>query len=288
MAFDSAGHGFYLCMNFNRNANDATQYVYKSFDGGDTWGPGILAAGSPNANFDDKGHIAVDARPGSPFNGNVYVAFARLNTGEVKFNRSTDGGNSFTGCPGACADFAVNGVSGGSGANIAVGAAGTVYLGWNRNYNDGTNDRAQIRVDRSTDGGLTFGADVVIRDFIRDSTGSGRPAVRPIDRVNFFPSFGASPTDDNIVYAVWMDDVPGIDDSDTYFARSTDGGATWSAPKRINDDVNPVGDFHSQFFPWLSVDPVDGEIDIVWYDDRNDAEPHRRHAAGRPLLRQLQ
>ena len=52
------------------------------------------------------------------------------------------------------------------------------------------------------------------------------------------------------------------------FARSTDGGNTWGAAIRVNDDVNPAGDFHSQFFPWMAVDPIDGSINVVWYDDR--------------------
>ena len=44
--------------------------------------------------------------------------------------------------------------------------------------------------------------------------------------------------------------------------------------------MNPPGEFFSQFFPWMAVDPNDGSINIVWYDDRNDAN----RTDGTPLV----
>jgi len=52
------------------------------------------------------------------------------------------------------------------------------------------------------------------------------------------------------------------------FARSTDGGITWSAPVRINDDVSTT---NTQWFGTMSVAP-NGRIDVVWLDTR-DAQP---------------
>jgi hypothetical protein len=49
------------------------------------------------------------------------------------------------------------------------------------------------------------------------------------------------------------------------FARSTDGGATFSEPVRINDDGNP-SKWH--WFGTFSVAP-NGRLDAVWYDNRN-------------------
>ena len=54
--------------------------------------------------------------------------------------------------------------------------------------------------------------------------------------------------------------------SDIMFARSTDGGRTFSAPRRINDD--PVNHAKWHWFGTLSVAP-NGRIDAVWYDTRN-------------------
>jgi hypothetical protein len=52
------------------------------------------------------------------------------------------------------------------------------------------------------------------------------------------------------------------------FARSTDGGATFSTPVRINDD--PVNQNKWHIFGTLSVAP-NGRIDVVWLDTRNAA-----------------
>jgi hypothetical protein len=56
--------------------------------------------------------------------------------------------------------------------------------------------------------------------------------------------------------------------TDVMFVRSTDGGLTFSAPLRINDDgVNP-SKWH--WFGTFSVAP-NGRLDAVWYDSRNAA-----------------
>ena len=56
--------------------------------------------------------------------------------------------------------------------------------------------------------------------------------------------------------------------TDVMFVRSTDGGLTFSAPRRINDD--PVNPSKWHWFGTLSVAP-NGRIDSVWYDTRNAA-----------------
>ncbi len=54
--------------------------------------------------------------------------------------------------------------------------------------------------------------------------------------------------------------------TDVMFARSTNGGASFSAPHRINDD--PVNHSKYHFFGTLAVAP-NGRIDSVWLDTRN-------------------
>jgi uncharacterized repeat protein (TIGR01451 family) len=56
--------------------------------------------------------------------------------------------------------------------------------------------------------------------------------------------------------------------SDVMFVRSTDGGLTFSAPKRVNDD--PVNHSKWHWMGTLSVAP-NGRIDSVWLDTRNAA-----------------
>jgi len=53
------------------------------------------------------------------------------------------------------------------------------------------------------------------------------------------------------------------------FARSTDGGATWSDPVRVNDD--PPDSNAWQWFATMAVAP-NGRIDVIWNDTRNDPD----------------
>ena len=56
------------------------------------------------------------------------------------------------------------------------------------------------------------------------------------------------------------------DNTDIYLRYSDNNGATWSPPKRLNDDST----MNSQFLPKISLDPTSGTIAVVWYDARND------------------
>src|SRR5262249_9195140 len=59
------------------------------------------------------------------------------------------------------------------------------------------------------------------------------------------------------------------DPLDVMFIRSTDGGLTFSAPVRINDD--PAGNQAYQWFGTMPVAP-NGRIDVVWNDTRGSAD----------------
>ena len=64
------------------------------------------------------------------------------------------------------------------------------------------------------------------------------------------------------VYVNFIDERNG--DTDVFLLASRDGGATWAAPVRVNDD--PKG--AAQMFTWLAVDPADGALNVVFHDRR--------------------
>jgi len=78
-----------------------------------------------------------------------------------------------------------------------------------------------------------------------------------------FPSLAAGR--DATMYAAWSDGRNG--DEDVFLRRSDDGGRTWGAAVRVND--NPKGDHTDQYVPRLAVAP-DGRLDVLYYDKRND------------------
>jgi uncharacterized repeat protein (TIGR01451 family) len=279
VAFDANGIAYFLCMNLS-GGNGRTQYVFVSTDGGQNWLGPTLAIGSP-ATDDDKGAMAVDDHPSSPYSGNVYVAATRNpgTDGDLRFARSTTGGTSFE-LEQQVDDNTAIAFS----ASIAVGADGAVYVAW-RNVTSCSlagGCTTAIMLEKSTDGGATFGAlsgGVPHAIRVGDIVDNGEVRPEPLRGIGT-AVIATHPTDPNIVYAVWGENPAGIDDSDVMFSRSMDGGNTWQSPIRVNDDVNPPGEFFSQYFSTVAVDPSDGEIDIVWYSDQND--PNRTDGA--PLV----
>jgi hypothetical protein len=75
-------------------------------------------------------------------------------------------------------------------------------------------------------------------------------------------------TNNNIYMLASVQPTGFIDGSDVMFVRSTDGGQTFSAPHRVNDD--PVNHTRWHWLGTLSVAP-NGRIDSVWLDTRNAA-----------------
>src|SRR5258708_7839321 len=139
----------------------------------------------------------------------------------------------------------------------------------------------RLNVAKSTNGGVSFSAPVRIGT----SFGSFQFAV-PADasrQLLIYLTGGAYRTSTkNNVYAAW-DDLsgdagctsgggPGTNASSTcksrvFFSRSTDGGATWSAPVKINNQSG----LNDQFFPWLVVDDTNGKVSLVYYERVGDS-----------------
>ncbi|MFL6504937.1 MAG: sialidase family protein, partial [Candidatus Udaeobacter sp.] len=76
-------------------------------------------------------------------------------------------------------------------------------------------------------------------------------------------------TNDNVYMLASVQPAASTNGSDVMFVRSTNGGITFSAPRRINDD--PVNHAKWHWFGTLSVAPS-GRIDVVWYDSRNSPD----------------
>src|SRR5438067_1024666 len=69
------------------------------------------------------------------------------------------------------------------------------------------------------------------------------------------------------VYLVYTNEHPNeSDDTDVDVRYPDDGGATWSAGVRVNDDHTT----NSQFLPKIALDPTTGHLAVVWYDSRRD------------------
>ena len=69
------------------------------------------------------------------------------------------------------------------------------------------------------------------------------------------------------IYLVYTDEtVNENNDTDIEMRTSTDDGATWTAPVRVNDDATT----NSQFLPYVALDPISGIVAVGFHDCRND------------------
>ena len=238
--------------------------VQTSTNHGQTWTDGV-GVGFRSPKEQDKEWLGVDYTA-SPYRNNVYMAWTefdnygssnRSDSSRIRFSRTTDRGVTWM-SPVVLSDRGGNCIDSDStveGAVPSVGPNGEVYVAWS--------GPAGIMLDRSTDGGVTWGRDV----FVRDHPGGWDMAIPGINRCNGMPITGCDISNSRYrgnVYIGWADQRNGLTDTDIFFIRSTDGGATWGGEKRVNTDLTQT----HQFFPWMTVDPVTGYIYFVFYDRR--------------------
>jgi hypothetical protein len=230
VAFDSQGHVFYAGLGFNRTSAPNTVAVNKgTFDGSGnlTWSqPTFINPTTSPSTLNDKEWIAVDSHVGSPFQDRIYVTWTRFifnaHNGSyvqspIAFVSSSDGGATFT-----TPKLISGNVLYGQGSRPVVGPDGTLYVFW-----DGSTRLASFDstwMVKSTDGGATWSRPLAVAPLIDSS-----PLHDTVFRVNSFPAAAAAPNGD--LYAAWTTVISGA--STAVYSKSTDGGATWSAPTSV-------------------------------------------------------
>jgi len=236
-------------------------------DNGTSWTQ-VTASSSSNL---DKNHLTIDNSINSLYEGNIYnawVNFGGANANEIEIVRSTNNGESFSAPYEISSE--VNAGSHNQGVNLHTGPQGQVYAIW-AIYDNWPSDEKAIGFARSTNGGISFQPSFRIIDDIRGIRTSGTSKNQ---RVNSFPSMAVDNSDgpnSGTLYVVWTNHgTPGNNtgsDIDIYLIRSQDEGETWSDPIRVNQDEAGLGSEH--YFPWITCDPSNGVLSVIFYDDRN-------------------
>jgi hypothetical protein len=266
-----AVHG-YIAFNGIRNPRPPRAssgiFVCTSKDGL-TWGEPVPVVDHINTTmpFEDKPWLRVDASKDSPHKGNIYVGWTRFDQygskdpahkSHIYFSRSRDRGKTFSvghrisDNPGDCLDKSDTLM----GCAIAVGPKGEVYAVWG--------GPKGLSFNHSTDGGFNFGREKVVTD----TPGGWDFGVKGIGRCNGLPMMGVDVSSGparGTIHITWVDRRNG--DPDVFVTRSTDHGETWSKPLRVNDDAK--GNGKEQFFAAVAVDPVDGSVNVAFFDRRN-------------------
>ncbi len=282
VAFDHQGRGYLCYGGFNRQSNaqfgENGVFVSLTDDGGVSWTrthiPVIIHTGEQTADsaFEDKYYVHADTASTSPFQGRLYIPWKRVinsdSSTQIVIARSTDRGLSWL--PPVAVSDRFPGTSedttfGQSFPLARTGPDGSVHLVWN----SGT--ESSVRYARSTDGGSTWSAPRILHTYQpfgnkSEVAGQVNSRVKGVVRAEAYPTLAidntGGPHNGNL-YLCWSADrVPSI-----YFSRSTDNGQTWSAPRTVHSD-----DSNDQFWPWIAVDPTSGDIAVMYFDSRDDAE----------------
>ncbi len=206
-------------------------------------------AGNATAQSEAPAKIAVGPE------GNVYVLWhynipiegRRFPGSNIRFSRSTDSGKSFASAIFVNDDYEQTPTGHGF-HDMIVGGTGIVYVSWLDGRNQ--NNSPQVRVARSTDGGQTFEASVVVDNKVCTCCKT------------------AMATDsEGRLYVIYRDATP-ENIRDITIARSDDNGKTFTEPVLIhNDDWLIQGCPHNG--PDISIDSEDN-VHVVWYNGRED------------------
>jgi len=251
LSADSEGNFHYNSLTVEDNDFFCTQF--KSTGDG-TWDSGTFAQGG------DKQWMTVD-RTGGEGEGHIYsnwnAAFSICPSNN--FTRSTNDNLSFEACSSIPGDPFWG--------TLVVDADGSLYSA-------GVNPNGNIVVTKS-DNAKDASQAVVWNQVVEADLGGFPPAFQGED----------SPNPSGLHGQIWVDvdrsggvnhgnvyalssvaPFMGFDPCEVFFIRSTDGGMTWSAPIRVNDDLN---DNAWQWLGTMSVAP-NGRIDVVWLDTREN------------------
>ena len=246
---DEAGSFFYDSLRTDGFSFFCTD-IWSSTSGGASWS---LISGEQGAIGGDKQWFTID-KTGGPGHHFQYQAFDQSNCAGGLFNRSTDAGVEWE----TPVDIPNEPIFGtldvDSNGNLYVGGEGSIFY-------CARSSNAQI-------GGQTPTFDQITPvDMGGDLSGGGiNPA--GLDGQCFLAVDHSGTATNNYVYMLASVLPPGQSTTEVMFVRSTDGGLTFSAPLRVNDDTNHQSKWH--WFGTFSVSP-NGRLDAVWYDTRNAA-----------------
>ena len=249
LASNDVGHFFYLSLLSNFDDN-----VWRSLNSGQSWTNLGFATGG------DKQWFTID-NTNSSGHGFQYQSWSTAgnNYGGRQFSRSTNGGSNWMN--------PINIPNSPIWGTLDVNSNGDLFIG---GVNGDTLQNWCVRSSNARNGGIiptfdqatavSLGGNIVAGKSINPDGIMGQIFLA-VDRS------GAS-TNNNVYVLASVTPFGFGTGSDVMFVRSTNGGQSFSAPRRINDD--PVNHNKWHWFGTLAVAP-NGRLDAIWLDTRNAA-----------------
>lgn len=234
----------------------------KTTDLGNTWTLGTYT-GLNGTKAQDKQWSIVDRS-----NNNIYLTWTQFDeygssnpndSSLILFSKSLDEGDTWS-TPVRVSQQAGNCIDEDDtveGATPAIGPNGEIFVAWS--------GPKGLVFNRSTDQGDTWLNEEILIDSLTTGWEYDIPG---INRANGLPvlkcDLSGGPNHGTL-YLNWSDQRNGLNNTDVFFSKSTDGGYTWSDPTLVNDDS---GETH-QFFTWMDIDQTTGHLFFIFYDRRH-------------------
>jgi hypothetical protein len=265
--WSSDGTAWSTTMGINSATTVLKVQSYKSTNGGATWVfDGTISGTQTNT---DKQMQWIDHSASSPYANNNYVIWHNGNPAFMNRRTSTGWGTPIQVSGAETTGTAI-------GADVKTNSAGDVF-----GFYPDTGSRG-IYVVKSVNGGASYSAPVKIVTTY-DSYDIGVPAFSSRRILVYVSGAAYRNGTTNNVYALWTDlsgdtgctaatSEPGTSTTSScktriWFSRSTDGGATWSARVKINNQSG----LNDQFNPFLAIDETNGNLGAIYYDTVADA-----------------
>ncbi len=224
-------------------------YYKRSTDRGISWGPDTRLTNNPVFSYAPSVSVS-----GSPTTGVVHVVWMDNRDGnyEIYYKRSTDAGVSW-----ATTDTRLTSNSAQSWYPSVTVSGTVVHVVWM----DNRSGLYDIYYKRSTDGGVSWGADTQLRGSYNFSK---------------FPSVTVS---GSVVHVVWEDNRD--QNYEIYYKQSTDGGTNWGADTRLTYN-SAMSRFSSVS---VSGSPPMADVHVVWsdYRDGNSEIYYKPNPTGNPI-----
>jgi hypothetical protein len=249
LASDDTGRFFYLSL-----LSTFFDDMFRSLDGGQFWTKLGPATGG------DKQWFAID-NTSSSGHGFQYQCWSTAgnNYNGRQFSRSTNGGSSWMN--------PINIPNSPIWGTLDVNSNGDLFIG---GVNGGTLQNWCLRSSTARNGALTPAFDQITPVNLGGDIVGSEP-INPeglVGQIFLNADRSGTATNNNVYMLASVRPFGATRGSDVMFVRSTDGGATFSAPRRVNDDASNQSKWH--WFGTLSVAP-NGRIDAVWLDTRASA-----------------
>ena len=248
---NETGTFFYLSL-----LGSLCENMYRSTNGGQSW---TELQPDGDAGGGDKQWFTIDKTngPGHGFQYQAWDTSTCSSSGSGQFSRSTDGGITWMtpiGIPNQ-AEF----------GTLDVDTNGNLFIG---GEGDSNNVFYCIRSSNAQIGNQTPTFDQVTPVNMGGVLTGGTINPAGLDGQLFLAVDRSGTATNNNIYMLASVQPSGRTTTDVMFVRSTDGGLTFSAPHKVNDD--PVNPSKWHWFGTFAVAP-NGRLDAVWYDTRNAA-----------------